>query len=143
MHAPPNAQSCTNPPLPPPYPEQTQLEDGVGSYFDLPGRREDASSLLSIDGSPLSADSTALSPAAASLAALQYLPVPLLVLSSMKTVVLANEAMGRLLGVDMRQLQAADGEILSITDVLQGQTVARLGIEILQHGSPILISWEV
>jgi hypothetical protein len=143
MHAPPNAPSFKHPSPPPLHPEETQLEDGAGGYFDLPGRREDASPRVSIDGSPLSADSTAPSPAAASLAALQYLPVPLLVLSSTKTVVLANEAMGKLLGVHLRALQNIDGEVLSITDVLQGQTIARLGIEILQHGSPILISWEV
>jgi hypothetical protein len=80
---------------------------------------------------------------AAALAALQYLPIPLLVLSSAKTVVLANDAMGRLMGIDLRKLQDTNTGALSITDVLRDQTISQLGIEILQHGSPILISWEV
>jgi hypothetical protein len=76
----------------------------------------------------------------ASLTALQYLPVPLLVLSSMKTVVLANEAMGRLLGIDFESAAFHD---LSISEVLQGKSMGDLGIDILQNGSPILVSWEV
>lgn len=75
-----------------------------------------------------------------SLTALQYLPVPLLVLSSLKTVVLANEAMGRLLGIDFEST-AFHG--LSITEVLRDKSAGDLGIDILQNGSPILVSWEV
>lgn len=76
----------------------------------------------------------------ASLTALQYLPVPILVLSSLKTVVVANEAMGRLLGIDFESTAFHD---LSISEVLQDKSMGDLGIDILQHGSPILISWEV
>lgn len=75
----------------------------------------------------------------ASLTALQYLPVPLLVLSSQKTVVLANEAMGRLLGIDF-ECTAFHGS--SITEVLQDQPMSDLGIDILQNGSPLLITWD-
>lgn len=116
--------------------------EGTG-YFDLP-REEDAQSQTSNRTSPLSIDILNSSAAtAAALTALQYLPVPVLVLSSLKTVVLANESVGRLLGIDMRTLQDDQGGVVSITDVLRGQTISGLGIEILQHGSPILISWEV
>jgi hypothetical protein len=76
----------------------------------------------------------------ASLTALQYLPVPLLVLSSLKTVVIANEAMGRLLGIDFESTTLHDS---SISDVLQEKSMGDLGIDILQNGSPILVSWEV
>jgi hypothetical protein len=76
----------------------------------------------------------------ASLTALQYLPVPLLVLSSLKTVVVANEAMGRLLGIDFESTAFHD---LSISDALQDRSMGDLGIDILQNGSPILVSWEV
>jgi len=76
----------------------------------------------------------------ASLTALQYLPVPLMVLSSLKTVVVANEAMGRLLGIDFESTAFHD---LSISEVLQDKSMGELGIDILQNGSPILISWEV
>jgi hypothetical protein len=76
----------------------------------------------------------------ASLTALQYLPVPLLVLSSLKTVVLANEAMGRLLGIDFESTTLHDS---SISEVLLEKSIGDLGIDILQNGSPILVSWEV
>ncbi|KAF2627976.1 putative histidine kinase group protein-like protein [Macroventuria anomochaeta] len=74
-----------------------------------------------------------------SLTALQYLPVPLLVLSSNKTVVIANEAMGRLLGIDFESTAYHD---FSISEVLQDKTIGELGIDILQNGSPLLVSWE-
>jgi len=69
------------------------------------------------------------SPADTALAALQYLPTPLLVLSSAKCIVLANEAMGRLLGLTQSgalQKVHADGEVqeLSVTEVLWGQTLS-------------------
>ena len=76
----------------------------------------------------------------ASLAALQYLPIPLLVLSSQKTVVLANEAMGRLLSIDFESTTFHDS---SIAEILQDKPISDLGIDILQHGSPLLITWEV
>lgn len=76
----------------------------------------------------------------ASLTALQYLPVPLMVLSSLKTVVVANEAMGRLLGIDFESAAFHD---LSISEALQDKSMGELGIDILQNGSPILVSWEV
>ncbi|KAH8732934.1 putative histidine kinase HHK6p, partial [Phaeosphaeriaceae sp. PMI808] len=74
-----------------------------------------------------------------SLTALQYLPVPLLVLSSIKTVVLANEAMGRLLDIDFESTALHDQ---SISELLQDKNMGDLGIDILQNGSPMLISWE-
>jgi hypothetical protein len=40
------------------------------------------------------------SPATLALAAMQYLPYPLMVLGSQKTVILANGALGRLLGIE-------------------------------------------
>jgi len=76
----------------------------------------------------------------AAVAALQYLPVPLLVLSTQKTVVLANEAMGRLLDIDFESTATHE---LSISEVLQDKTMGELGIDILQNGSPILVTWEV
>lgn len=79
----------------------------------------------------------------AALTALQYLPMPVLVLNSLMSVVLANEAMGRLLGIDPSELENEDGPVATITDILQGQHMSNLGVEILAHGSPILISWEV
>ncbi|OMP87435.1 Peroxide stress-activated histidine kinase mak1 [Diplodia seriata] len=112
------------------------------SYFDLHDRDPP---------SPGSAHSEQLSiimpptptTTAMALATLQYLPVPILVLSSLKTVVLANEAMGRLLEVDRPAGDEKDrDDVHTVTDTLHGQTMLDLGIEMLQDGSPIRISWE-
>ncbi|KAI7408692.1 hypothetical protein KC336_g13021 [Hortaea werneckii] len=86
--------------------------------------------------------------------ALQYLPMPVLVLSSRKTVVLANEAMGRLFGVDpaaqldgsgldSEDLSKVDSQDLrSPTDVLYGTTLAQLGVDLLLNGNPVFVAWE-
>ncbi|RMZ79452.1 hypothetical protein DV738_g3402, partial [Chaetothyriales sp. CBS 135597] len=82
-------------------------------------------------------------PAAAevALAVIQYLPTPVLVLSSLKTVVLANEAMGRLLG--LRNIAAeTDGVYESVTDLLKGQTLSQIGIDMISDGARVWVSWE-
>ena len=82
-------------------------------------------------------------PAAAeiALAALQYLPTPLIVLSSLKTIVLANEAMGRLLGLwDGANALHSSNE--TTTDVLRGQTLSQIGVDMLSDGVPVWVSWE-
>lgn len=71
-------------------------------------------------------------------AALQYLPIPLLVLSSLKTVVLANEAMGRLLG--LRQ-ETTVAQTENVTDVLKGQTLSQIGIDMFQDGMLCLFTF--
>lgn len=70
------------------------------------------------------------------LATLSTLPTPLLVLSSLKTVILANTAAGRLLGVDQ------DGVDTTVTDILRGQTLSQIGIDMVSEGVPIWVSWE-
>lgn len=127
--------------------------DGVGDekasgYFDTDHSHQDGASPVSLRSNPLSirippgpsADSLAL-------ASLQYLPMPLVVLSSMKTVVLANEAMGRLLDIDFiamsEESESRSGDVLSATDVLRGLTLGQLGIDMLQNGSPIWVAWDV
>ena len=85
--------------------------------------------------------------AEAALTALQYLPTPLLVLSSLKTVMLANEAMGRLLGLDLLEEDndtedtSQDNE--SVLEKLRGQSLSQLGIDLVQDGQQIWVSWEV
>ncbi|KAL1311732.1 hypothetical protein AAFC00_001827 [Neodothiora populina] len=90
------------------------------------------------------------------LAALQYLPMPLLVLSSEKAIVLANEAMGRLLGVDLQMPYLDTGsshaaastarrnsqDFLTATDIFRGVTMASLGVDLLQNASPVWIPWD-
>ena len=89
-------------------------------------------------------------------AALQYLPMPVLVLSRAKTVMLANEAMGRLFGIEVpgnldRKVEGEavpppdssdDVESKSATDVLFGLTLAQLGVDLLQNGSAVFVAWE-
>ncbi|KAI1614406.1 hpt sensor hybrid histidine kinase [Exophiala viscosa] len=70
------------------------------------------------------------------LATLSTLPTPLLVLSSKKTVILANSAVGRLLGIDQ------NGVNTTVTDILKGQTLSQIGIDMFSDGAPIWVSWE-
>ena len=86
--------------------------------------------------------------------ALHYLPMPVLVLSSAKTIVLANEAIGRLLGIDMldeHEEEDADAnalqriptkEVKSASDILYGVTLSQLGLDLLQGGSAMFVAWE-
>ena len=84
-------------------------------------------------------------------AALQYLPMPILVLSSDKRIVLANEAMGRLFGIDIASGQTGAGdhyssqmsaEVRSAADTLYGVTLTQLGVDLLQGGNAVFVSWE-
>ena len=103
-------------------PNGTEVE---GGYFDLGDRprSKSPSSIRSTDS--LSMQLPSPTSTMASLTALQYLPVPLVVLSSLKTVVVANEAMGRLLGIDFESTAFHD---LSISEALQDKSVGDLGI---------------
>jgi len=87
-------------------------------------------------------------PAEAALKALQYLPIPLLVLSGIKTIVLANEAMGRLLGLSTDGDTAephphGDGEDMCGVDLLLGLSLSQIGVDMIQSGQRIWVSWEV
>lgn len=115
-----------------------EMEGTESGYFNIGQQPKSPSSIHSNDS--LSIHSAQPSAMMASLTALQYLPVPILVLSAEKTVVIANEAMGRLLGIDFESTAYHD---FSISEVLQDKTMGDLGIDILQNGSPLLISWEV
>ena len=75
------------------------------------------------------------------LAALQYLPTPLLVLSSLKTIVLANEAMGRLLGLWDAQTESESSNETT-TELLKGQTLSQIGVDMVSDGVPVWVSWE-
>lgn len=117
--------------------------DGSVEGARSPGRRR-ASLSIKIPPSQPKADMA--------MAALQYLPMPIMVLGSDKSVVLANEAMGRLLGVDVDAAQhspGSDGLTLTdsegprgATDILYGTTLAQLGVDLLLNGSPVFVAWE-
>ena len=88
------------------------------------------------------------SPVEAALAALQHMPTPLVVLSNWKTVILANDAMGRLLGLDAvedgHEVAQEDGQYEKppVTDMLRGQSLSQIGVDILQDGQRIWVDWE-
>ena len=82
------------------------------------------------------------------LVALKYVPTPLLVLSSLKTVILANEAMGRLLGVESYKededgVVCEEDEASGTQEMLYGQTLSQIGVDMIQSAQPIWVSWEV
>ncbi|EGX89909.1 autoinducer 2 sensor kinase/phosphatase luxQ [Cordyceps militaris CM01] len=90
--------------------------------------------------SPFRLDMPTVSPAQLAFSAMQYLPVPVIVLNNLKTVVLANEAMGRMMGIITDD---TDGDDFSMTiDRLRGQTLSQVGIDMLQDGKPVWVTWE-
>ncbi|CAI6331611.1 unnamed protein product [Periconia digitata] len=113
-------------------------ETAPHDYFDLQDMDDSPSLSNGCEDMSIAMPSTP-SPTTAALTALQYLPIPMLVLSDQKTVVLANEAMGRLLGIEF-ECTATDG--ITVSDALEGKGMADLGVDILQNGSPLLVSWE-
>ncbi|TVY81195.1 Two-component system protein A [Lachnellula suecica] len=77
------------------------------------------------------------------LSAMQYLPYPLMVLNTLKTLVVANEAMGRLLGIEDDDEDALSDDGMSQMEKLKGQTLSQLGIDMLQDGRPVWVTWEI
>ncbi len=82
------------------------------------------------------------SPAELAMSAMQYLPYPLVVLNNLKTLVMANEAMARLLGIEDGYGDAASDDGISVADRLRGQTLSQLGIDMLQDGRPVWVTWD-
>lgn len=82
------------------------------------------------------------SPAQLAFAAMQYLPYPFMVLNGLKTLVLANEAMGRLLDIEDLDGDAASDDGIVSLDRLKGQTLSQMGIDMLQDGRPVWVTWE-
>lgn len=83
----------------------------------------------------------------AALTALKYLPIPVIVLSSQKMVLLANEAMGRLLGLDSMDQDGdesdhEDSERAQSLDLLRGQRLSQIGIDVFEDGQAVCVNWE-
>ena len=72
--------------------------------------------------------------------AIRYLPYPMMVLDDQKTLVMANEAMGRLLDIEVPE--GVNDEETSIVEKLWGKTLSQIGIDVLQHGKPIWVIWD-
>lgn len=90
--------------------------------------------------SPFRLSLPCISPAQLAFSALQYLPVPTIVLNNLKTVVLANEAMGRMLGLTPDNINQDD--TTTTNERLRGQTLSQVGIDMLQDGRPVWLTWE-
>lgn len=128
--------------------EKTKSEGLLHSQHDdpessSPGRARflrDTADTRSLPGSPFRLQMPFITSGQLAFSALQFLPVPVLVLNSLKTVVIANEAMGSLLGLisDSNDNDDASG----ILEQLKGQSLAQVGIDMIQDGKPVWISWE-
>ncbi|KAK4172480.1 putative signal transduction histidine-protein kinase [Triangularia setosa] len=93
--------------------------------------------------SPFRLPMPCITPGQVAFSALQFLPVPVLVLDGLKTVALANEAMGRLLGMIPESVGLADGDgMVPVLDILRGKTLAQVGIDLVQDGVPVWLDWE-
>lgn len=82
----------------------------------------------------------------AALSALKYLPMPVLVLSSLTTIMLANEAMARLMCSE--DPKATDhgggsfGHTSTVSQFLLGQTLSQIGVDMIQGDSPVWVDWQ-
>lgn len=90
--------------------------------------------------SPLRLPIPTITPGQLAFSTMQYLPVPVIVLNNLKTVVLANEAMGRMMGL-ISETTPQDDATIAI-ERLRGQTLSQVGIDMLQDGRPVWITWE-
>ncbi|KFA54913.1 hypothetical protein S40293_02298 [Stachybotrys chartarum IBT 40293] len=110
-----------------------------GRFFrDNLGRDDGAS--RSPSRSPFRLEMPTISPGQLAFSAMQYLPLPVLVLNNLKTVVLANDAMGRMMGLVS---DSEEDDSPSTIDRLRGQTLSQVGIDMLQDGRPVWVTWEV
>lgn len=106
-------------------------------------QREDGDDGPPVPSSPLRLQMPFLTTGQLAFSALQFLPVPVLVLSSLKTVVMANEAMGKLLGMVSASDEGSCCE--AATDALErlkGQSLSQVGIDLSQDGKPVFVVWE-
>lgn len=138
----------------PPPPRASKRPAGLAFAPDDLPKGLDASSMSSMPNTPTSNRSSlsisipqAPSVAHTALSAMQYLPVPVLVLSPLKTVVLANDALGRLLFADSNDPVTPGASSClpaekTTTDVLLGQTLSQLGVDMMHNGTPVWINWE-
>ncbi|KAL6816486.1 hypothetical protein J3E69DRAFT_345566 [Trichoderma sp. SZMC 28015] len=115
--------------------DQSPRSMGGGRFLRDPG-----DGVRSKSQSPFRLSMPSISPGQVAFSAMQYLPVPVIVLNNLKTVVLANEAMGRMLGIISDDL--SDEDASATMDKLRGQTLSQVGIDMIQDGRPVWVTWE-
>lgn len=117
------------------FPSKSPIIDGLDTIQTAPLTTDGLSPGSDLTGSLLRYDIPGIpTPEDIAFAAMQYLPTPLLVLGSMKTVVMANEAMSRLLGFDQSDNVMANDVTQSPLEGLKGKTLTEVGIDMLQDG---------
>ena len=141
--------------------EQSEVDfDGPVSPLQMPSDQIDGLETLKTDGfthgqrlSPRRNDSSdnsllhlhipsAPSPAQLAFSVMQYLPCPLMVLNGLKTLVMANDAMRKLLDIEDADGDTASDDGIFFSDRLSGQTLSQLGVDMLQDGRPVWVTWE-
>ncbi|KAK6833638.1 hypothetical protein PG987_008332, partial [Apiospora arundinis] len=127
-------------------PDITRSQDGALAAMNTNRSLRDTPTMSpkgrrSASASPFRLSMPYISPGQLAFSSMQYLPVPLLVLNNLKTVVLANEAMGRLLGMNGDSPDLTD-DCPTALERLRGQTLPQVGVDMLQDGRPVWVSWE-
>ncbi|UKZ75934.1 hypothetical protein TrVFT333_003630 [Trichoderma virens FT-333] len=117
------------------YVDQSPRSMGGGRFLRDPG-----DGVRSKSQSPFRLSMPSISPGQVAFSAMQYLPVPVIILNNLKTVVLANEAMGRMLGIISDDL--SDEDVSATMEKLRGQTLPQVGIDMIQDGRPVWVTWE-
>ncbi|KAK0384148.1 hypothetical protein NLU13_8237 [Sarocladium strictum] len=113
-------------------------QTGGGRFLRDPATQS-LSGRRSTSQSPFRLEMPALSPAQLAFSAMQYLPVPVMILNNLKTVVQANEAMARMLDLLPEGVEEDPSVIL---EKLRGQTLSQVGIDMLQDGRPVWLTWD-
>lgn len=122
--------------------ESVQAQRDGSSAPSPAGRRfiREINTDRSQSSSPFRLQMPYITPGQLAFSTLQFLPVPVLVLNNLKTVVLANEAMGRLM--DMPSDSDGGDDLTHGVRSLNGQSLSQVGIDMLQNGRPVFIAWE-
>ncbi|KAG9232421.1 hypothetical protein BJ875DRAFT_79625 [Amylocarpus encephaloides] len=125
-------------------PRQIDELDALQTDDDFPkGRGQSPHTRLSASSSLLRRDTPRyLSPGEIALSAMRCLPYPLVVLNGLKAVVVANEAMGRLLGIEQDADSTLSNDGVPTLDRLRGQSLSQLGVDMVQDGKPVWVTWE-
>lgn len=106
-------------------------------------QRDDSADMPPVPSSPLRLQMPFLTTGQLAFSAMQFLPVPVLVLNSLKTVVMANEAMGKLLGMVSASDEGTCCDAASdALETLKGQSLSQVGIDVSQNGHPVFVVWE-
>ncbi|KAK4237506.1 putative signal transduction histidine-protein kinase [Achaetomium macrosporum] len=89
---------------------------------------------------PLHLPMPSITPGQVAFSVIRFLPVPVLVLDGEKTAVLANEAMGKLLGLMPATVQDVDSMVL-VMDQLRGRSLSQIGVDLVQEAVPVWVDW--